>query len=408
MNINLQDLELLKSVIKTCDLLFVTIPENSTKGDISEDISLSIDNENEICIHVAVLKNDINEEIKVVEAKIEEGVICSSLKNFIEINYEKNPLKKYYIKRIKSSSEEVIKRWINEIEKLIETQEKFLYNEILKFIPANYIEVNIEPKPDPKYFGENYLEDVSEKKYSLDYCFPLVKKVVKEILKSQGFINMKSEEFLNLPGGALGTNFDIEMNRILKELMKEKNFFEHKEKVQINIENILEKNGNNKTQIYEYKDVVLEVNKYYKKDKKKFDKIDFNSFTCIGVFQDEFCGKAFDILFFTKKENDKLYNMNLIQVKCSDSYVEKNEEELIPQIIYVFNKFSYLLKIKIKNIFLLYLSIYQKPKIFADSNRDKSFLYNVKTDKFVDFDNKEYKEFPFCQNQLYILIKIQS
>ena len=31
MNINLQDLELLKSVIKTCDLLFVTIPENSKK-----------------------------------------------------------------------------------------------------------------------------------------------------------------------------------------------------------------------------------------------------------------------------------------------------------------------------------------------------------------------------------------
>ena len=119
MNINLQDSELLKSVIKTCDLLFVAIPENSTKGDLSEDISLSIDNENEICIHVAILKNEINEEIKVIEAKIEEGVVCSSLKNFIEINYEKNPLKKYYIKRIKSSKEEDIKRWINEIEKHI-------------------------------------------------------------------------------------------------------------------------------------------------------------------------------------------------------------------------------------------------------------------------------------------------
>ena len=290
--------------------------------------------------------------------------------------------------------------YLNEIEKLIETQEKFLYNEILKFIPANYIEINIEPKPDPKYSGENYLDDVIVKKYSLDYCFPLVNKVVKEILKSQGLINMKSDEFLNLPGGALGTNFDIEMNRILKELMKEKNFFEHTKKVQINIENIFEKNSNNKRKIYEYNDVVLEVNKYYKKDKKNFDKIDFNSFTCIGVFQNEFCGKAFDILFFTKKENDKLYNMNLIQVKCSNSYVEKKEEELIPQIIYVYNKFSYLLKIKIKNIFLLYLSIYQKPKFFAESNSDKSFLYNVKTDKFVDFNNIEYKEFPFLPDSI--------
>ena len=87
--------------------------------------------------------------------------------------------------------------------------------------------------------------------------------------------------------------------------------------------------------------------------------------------------------------------MNLIQVKCSDSYKEKSEEELIPEIIYVKNKFSYLLNIEIKNIFLLYLSIFQKPKSFASSNKQRSFLYNVQTDKFVDFENNEYKEFPF-------------
>ena len=79
MNLNILDSELLKSVIKTCDLLFVTIPENSTKGDLSEPISSSTGNEKENCIHVAVLKNEINEEIKVIEAE-EEGVICRSLK----------------------------------------------------------------------------------------------------------------------------------------------------------------------------------------------------------------------------------------------------------------------------------------------------------------------------------------
>ena len=119
MNLNILDSELLKSFIKTCDLLFVTIPENSTKGDLSEAISSSKENEKENCIHVAVLKNEINEEIKVIEAETEEGVICRSLKIFIEMNSIKNPLKKYYVKRIKSSNEEDIKRWINEIEKHI-------------------------------------------------------------------------------------------------------------------------------------------------------------------------------------------------------------------------------------------------------------------------------------------------
>ena len=56
MNLNILDSELLKSVIKTCDLLFVTIPENSTKGDLSEAISSSTGNEKENCIHVACLK----------------------------------------------------------------------------------------------------------------------------------------------------------------------------------------------------------------------------------------------------------------------------------------------------------------------------------------------------------------
>ena len=289
--------------------------------------------------------------------------------------------------------------YLNEIEKLIQTQEIFFYNEILKYIPANYIEINIEPKPDPKRHGANYLDDSPDKKYSLNYSFPLVKKVVKDILKNQSFIDMKNEEFLKLPGGALGTNFDIEMNRILRGLVEEEY---HKKTTQITIENILEKNGNNQTQIYDYKDVIFKVNKIYQKDLKKYNKIDFNNYTCIAVFQNEFCRKAFDILFFTKKEEDKLYNMNLVQVKCSDSYIEK-KEELIPQITYVKHKFSYLLNIQIKNVFLLYLSIYQKPKNFALSNSYRAFLYNIQTDKFVDFDNNEYKEFPFLPDSIIYL-----
>lgn len=290
--------------------------------------------------------------------------------------------------------------YLNEIDRLIETKEKIYYNEIIKFIPSNYIEIDIEPKPNPEMHGENEDDDVYEKKYSFNYSFPLIKKIIKEIKNPVSFINMKSDEFLNLPGGALGTNFDIEMNKIFRQLMDEPNFFEHKNKIYINIENILEKNATNEKQIYEYNDVISLVDKYYKNVKKKYEKIKFNDYTCIGVFQEEFCGKAFDTLFFTKKEKDKLFNMNLIQIKCSDSYVETNEEELIRQIIYVTNKFSYLLNIRIKNVFLVYLSIYQKPKRFAQSNKDKSFLYNVQTDKFVDFNNTEYKKFPLLPNSI--------
>ena len=81
----------------------------------------------------------------------------------------------------------------------------------------------------------------------------------------------------------------------------------------------------------------------------------------------------------------------------------EKKEELIPQITYVKHKFSYLLNIQIKNVFLLYLSIYQKPKNFALSNSYRAFLYNIQTDKFVDFDNNEYKEIPFLPDSIIYL-----
>ena len=51
----------------------------------------------------------------------------SFIKNFIEINSKKNPSKKYYIKRVKLSSEEDIKRWINEVEKHIGKKYNYTY-----------------------------------------------------------------------------------------------------------------------------------------------------------------------------------------------------------------------------------------------------------------------------------------
>lgn len=291
------------------------------------------------------------------------------------------------------------KYYLNEINEYIQTKQKFLYNEIIKYVPANYIEINIEPKPNAEHHGEDLEKETFIKHYSLNYSFPLVKKVINEILMSHSFIDMKNKDFLDLPGAALGTNFDIEINKIFRDLMEEKSFFGHTNKTKIFVENILEKNERNQEQIQNYTDVVFKVNKNLSEDKKAYDQINFNDYTCIAVFQNEFCGKAFDILFFIKKKEDKNYNMHLIQVKCSDFYKE-NKDDLISQVIYVRNKFSFLLNIGINNAFLSYLSIYQKPKKFATSNQSRTFLYNIKTDKFVNFKNVEYKNFPELEDAI--------
>ena len=297
------------------------------------------------------------------------------------------------------------KYYLSEINNYIQAENKFLYNEIIKYIPANYIDIDITPKPDAEHHGEDFDKENIIKYYSLKYSFPLVKEVIFEILMSRSFIDMKNPEFLKLPGAALGTNFDIEINKIFRDLMNKKYFFEHQNKTQIVVENILEKNEKNGTQIFTYNDVINKIDKVMFEDKKKFEKTDFKKYTCIGVFQNEFCGKAFDILFLTKKNEDRYFNMNLIQVKCSDNFKENKEEELIPQVTYVKHKFSYLLNIEINNIYLSYLSIYQIPKKFAKSNQSRSFLYNIQTDKFVNFQNEEYTEFPILVDSIIYLDK---
>ena len=85
--------------------------------------------------------------------------------------------------------------------------------------------------------------------------------------------------------------------------------------------------------------------------------------------------------------------MNLLQIKFSDTFKE-DIEILKYQVSYVKENFSYLFNISISCIYLSYLSIYKKPKLFASSNKERTFLYDTKKDIFVDFDGQEYGEFP--------------
>ena len=291
--------------------------------------------------------------------------------------------------------------YLGKIEEYIKKEEKFSYDDIIKFIPGNYIQIIIEPKPNPLCYGEDFDEEKFPKYYSLKYSFPLIGKIIQEILEDNHFINMKNPQFLNLPPAALGINFEIEMNKIFQKLIDDECFFGHTKKIKIFIENILEKKEKEKGQIYKKKDVILKIeeNKYLCEKKNSFKNINFNQYTCTAVFQEEFCGKAFDTLFFVKQEEENSFNMILIQIKCSDSYKE-DKKELVPQATYVKEKFEYLLNIKINNIYVTYLSIYEKPKKFANDNKNRTFLYNINEDKFVGFDGVEFKKFPILEDSI--------
>ena len=91
--------------------------------------------------------------------------------------------------------------------------------------------------------------------------------------------------------------------------------------------------------------------------------------------------------------------MNLLEIKCSDTYVE-DKSQINEQAAYVKEKFEYLLDISVKTMYLSYLSIFQKPKKFAKLNKSRTFLYDIMNDKFVDFEQKEYKIFPILKDAI--------
>ena len=134
--------------------------------------------------------------------------------------------------------------------------------------------------------------------------------------------------------------------------------------------------------------------------KNKYKEIQFNSFTFIGVFQNVSQEKAFDALFFIKENtNNTYFTMNLLQIKCSDTY-EEDKSQINEKASYVKEKFEFLLDISVKAMYLSYLSIFQKHKKFAKLNKSRTFLYDIKNDKFVDFDKKEYKNFPILKDEI--------
>ena len=118
MNIKIYEEALLKSIIKTCDLLFMTISDNSKQ---------SINN----VVHIGILKNENNEEIeiKIIESDEKEGIICTPLKYFIEKKIKLNNFSRFYIKRIKNLDKNDINKLIYETEKQIGKESNYTSKE---------------------------------------------------------------------------------------------------------------------------------------------------------------------------------------------------------------------------------------------------------------------------------------
>jgi len=265
------------------------------------------------------------------------------------------------------------------------------YDDIFKYIPANYIDIILIPDPyDPKKETARLLYPQNYIYYSLNYSFPLIKEILQEILSNQGCFDIKNPSFLFSSERVLEINLSYILDKIIQRYFDDEYFFEYNNKNKIIVDDIIDEE--------EKKNYKLNKMKYFD-NKKLFDKINFNEFECIGIFQRENCEKDFDFLFFLKKNIYHYYNMILIKVKCSDSYIE-NKEDLLNKIFYIKEKFSYLLNIEINKIYYTYLSVFQKPKKFANANKDKTFLFDLITEKFINFEDYEYNKFPLLKDSI--------
>ena len=284
---------------------------------------------------------------------------------------------------------------LENIIKLIDEKKEIEYDkEILVNIPSNYIIINRKKAKT----SDNYT-------YSFEYSFPLIKKILKNMLKNAFFIDINNPLFLKLNEAAMGINFDEFMNFFFQN---ENSFFGYydDEIEKAYDEYCLEKSSVNEDneQLFLFSDVidVLKENKsenFLKLEKKYKNRDLIKNKKVIIVFQ-KFFGKFVDILFIVKKENMPEYSIVNLQIKLSDSYkVSKKAKNLQKyQMTYLKEKYQYIFGIKIVDSYIIYLSLFELKKKFAENNKDIFIYYSKDINKLVDIDKKVLEKFPFLIN----------
>lgn len=131
------------------------------------------------------------------------------------------------------------------------------------------------------------------------------------------------------------------------------------------------------------------INKYKNKDLLHDKKL-------IVVFQ-KFIGKFVDILFLVKKEENNNFTIVNLQIKLSDGFriLKKDKRQQPFQMTYLKEKYHYIFGINITDSYIIYLSLYEDRKKFAQKNPDIVIFYSKKLKKIVDGNGEELKKFPF-------------
>ena len=279
------------------------------------------------------------------------------------------------------------KIYVNKLIDVIKNKSLIDYDhDFMLKIPSNYIIIN----------------KVNDK-FSFDYCFPLVKNVIGNLLIKTYFDDINSDEFLDLPDILQSMKFDRFGNEYFE---KEKSYFGYQDEEieKVTDDYCLENNSFiEKNQIYKINDVIslIEknklknqnlsnlINKYKGKDLVKDRKL-------IVVFQ-KFRGKFVDILFLVKKEKYEAYSIVNLQMKLSKTFKIKNEDKKLEpfQMTYLQQKYEYIFGINIVDSYVIYASIFEMKRKFAEENQDICIFYSRKERAFVDNKGKIINKFPF-------------
>ena len=319
-----------------------------------------------------------------------------------ETNCIKEELNFFYckIQNKKIVIENLIKTIDNKEIFCVENKNREFLKNLLENIPSNYIVINREKGQNSEHY-----------KYSFEYCFPLIKSILVLLSKTEFFIDINHPDFLKLDDTARSINFDENINYYFKN---ETSFFGYNdcEIEKAFDEYCLEANNidNNGDQIYEYNKVIniLKSNKsetllnlitkYKNKDLLHDKKL-------IVVFQ-KFRGKFVDILFLVKKEENNNFSIVNLQIKFSDSFriLKKDKRQQPFQMTYLKEKYHYIFGINIIDSYIIYLSLYEDRKKFAEKNPDIVILFSKKIKKIVDGNGEELKKFPFLKRAKVPLI----